>query len=61
MERLHELLQVTAEHRLTIGAARIAMPHAIIDLAEPGEVPADHLVWGFIRNKGLYPTIDIHP
>lgn len=61
MEHLHELLQATADHRLTIEAGRIAMPHTIIDSAEPVEVPADHLVWGFIRNKGLYPTIGFHP
>ncbi len=36
---------------LSIGADSIIMPHTIIDLAEPLEIPPGHLVWGFIRNR----------
>ncbi len=46
----NSFLQGTADHRLAIGAGSIVMPHTIIDLTGPVEIPADHLVWGFIRN-----------
>ncbi len=36
---------------LKIGAGCIVMPHTIMDLEEPLEVPPEHLVWGFIRNR----------
>lgn len=36
---------------LDIGAESIVMPHTIIDLDEPLEIPAAHLIWGYIRNK----------
>ena len=39
------------ENPLTIGAGCIIMPHTIIDLEEPLEIPAGHLVWGHIKNR----------
>ncbi|MCU0588274.1 MAG: hypothetical protein MUF52_08970 [Syntrophobacteraceae bacterium] len=36
---------------LTIGAGSIVMPHTIIDVDEPLEIPAEHLVWGCIRSR----------
>lgn len=35
---------------LTIGSGSIIIPHTIIDLEEPLNIPANHLVWGHIRN-----------
>jgi len=39
------------EHRLVIGQGGIVMPNTIIDAQEPIKIPADSLVWGFIRNQ----------
>ncbi len=36
---------------LTIGNETIIMPHTIIDLDEPLNIPPAHLVWGYIRNQ----------
>jgi carbonic anhydrase/acetyltransferase-like protein (isoleucine patch superfamily) len=36
---------------LKVGAETIIMPHTIIDLVEPLEIPARSLVWGFIQNQ----------
>ncbi|MGD9973119.1 MAG: transferase [Desulfatirhabdiaceae bacterium] len=36
---------------LTIGKNCIVMPHTIIDLQEPLNIPESHLVWGFISNS----------
>ena len=36
---------------LKIGRECIVMPHTIIDLEEPVEIPPRHLVWGYIRNE----------
>jgi len=36
---------------LKIGGESIVMPHTIIDLKEPVEIPAGHLVWGYIKNR----------
>jgi carbonic anhydrase/acetyltransferase-like protein (isoleucine patch superfamily) len=44
-------LRGTPECPLTIGKGCIIMPHTIIDLKEPLDIPPDHLVWGYIRNK----------
>lgn len=44
-------LRGTPECPLTIGKGCIVMPHTIIDLEEPLNIPPDHLVWGYIRNK----------
>ena len=35
---------------LNIGENSIVMPHTIIDLTEPVDIPASHLVWGCILN-----------
>lgn len=35
---------------LRIGEGCIVMPHTIIDLEEPLEIPPRHLVWGFIKD-----------
>ena len=43
-------LQGTPECNLAIGKGSIVIPHTIIDLKEPMEVPPDHLVWGYIQN-----------
>ncbi|MCP4341557.1 MAG: transferase [Desulfobulbaceae bacterium] len=39
------------EARIKIGMDCAVMPHTIIDIDEPLEIPAGHLVWGLIRNK----------
>lgn len=39
------------ENRIHIGRGCIIMPHTIIDINEPLEIPPDHLVWGLIRNR----------
>jgi carbonic anhydrase/acetyltransferase-like protein (isoleucine patch superfamily) len=36
---------------LSVGKGCIVMPHTIIDLAEPLNIPAGQLIWGYIRNK----------
>ncbi|SHO49063.1 transferase [Desulfopila aestuarii] len=40
----------TAESRVCIGQRCIIMPHTIIDIDEPLEIPPGHLVWGLIKN-----------
>lgn len=37
--------------RISVGENCIIMPHTIIDVEEALEIPADHLVWGLIRNS----------
>ncbi len=37
--------------RLTIGKDSIIMPHTIIDIRKPMEIPAGHLVWGLVTNS----------
>ena len=37
--------------RLKVGKGCVIMPHTIIDIDAPLEIPEDHLVWGLIRNK----------
>lgn len=37
--------------RLKIGKNSAVMPHTIIDIDQPLEVPEGHLIWGLIRNK----------
>lgn len=39
------------ESRLTINEGCVIMPHTIIDIEAPLEIPAEHLVWGLVRNK----------
>ena len=36
--------------RLKIGRECIVMPHTIIDLEEPLDIPPRHLIWGYVRN-----------
>jgi carbonic anhydrase/acetyltransferase-like protein (isoleucine patch superfamily) len=39
------------DSRITIGKGCAIMPHTIIDINEPLEIPAGYLVWGLIRNQ----------
>lgn len=36
---------------LTIGKGSIIMPHTIIDLEGPLDIPSEHLVWGYIKDR----------
>ncbi|MBA3037023.1 MAG: transferase [Desulfobacterium sp.] len=36
---------------LVIGKGSIVMPHTIIDLKEPVNIPSDYIVWGYIANQ----------
>ncbi|MCU0560776.1 MAG: transferase [Desulfobacterales bacterium] len=45
----NSFLQGSADHRLAIGPGCIVMPHTIIDLEAAVHIPAEHLVWGYIR------------
>jgi len=47
----NSFLRGTADCPLTIGKGCIVMPHTIIDLREPLEIPPSSLIWGFIRNR----------
>ncbi len=40
-----------ATSRLTIKEGCVIMPHTIIDINAPLEIPAGHLVWGLVRNR----------
>lgn len=37
--------------RIHIGSGTIIMPHTIIDPDEPLDIPAEHVVWGYIKTK----------
>jgi carbonic anhydrase/acetyltransferase-like protein (isoleucine patch superfamily) len=37
--------------RLTVGRNTIIMPHTIMDIRKPLTVPADHLVWGLVKDE----------
>ena len=37
--------------RLTVGKGCIVMPHTIIDISAPLEIPENHLIWGFIGSE----------
>lgn len=39
------------EYPLTIGAGCMIMPHTIIDIEEPLEIPPGTVAWGYIKNK----------
>lgn len=41
----------TNTSRVKIGRGCVVMPHTIIDIEEPLEIPANHLVWGLIKNN----------
>lgn len=47
----NSFLQGKEESRLHIGQGCVVMPHTIIDINEPLEIPPGHLVWGLIRNR----------
>ena len=47
----NSFLQGKAYYPLIIGRDSIVMPHTIIDLEESLTIPAEHIVWGYIRNK----------
>lgn len=41
----------SADCRIRIGRGCVVMPHTIIDIDEPLEIPEEHLVWGLIRTN----------
>jgi len=45
----NSFLQGNQDAVLSIGKNSIVMPHTIIDLTEPVDIPDSHLVWGCIR------------
>jgi len=47
----NSFLQGSLNCPLTIGKESIIMPHTIIDLKEPLDIPPGHLVWGLIRDR----------
>lgn len=47
----NSFLQGKEGSRLHIGKGCVVMPHTIIDISEPLEIPPGHLIWGLIRNK----------
>ncbi len=47
----NSFLRGHADCLLSVKNGSIIMPHTIIDLDEPLEIPANHLVWGLIRNR----------
>jgi len=46
----NSFLRGTPECPLTIGKGSIVMPHTIIDLEEPLDIPPGHLIWGYVQN-----------
>jgi len=46
----NSFLHGTPSCRLTVGEGSIVMPHTLIDLEQPLEIPAKTLVWGYIRS-----------
>ncbi len=47
----NSFLKGSPDSRLKIGTGCVIMPHTIVDITEPLEIPQDHLVWGLIRNS----------
>lgn len=47
----NSFLRGMRESKLGIGAGSIVMPHTIIHLEEPLEIPERQLIWGFIGNR----------
>ena len=47
----NSFLRGTPDCPLTIGEDSIVMPHTIIDLTEPVDIPSGYIVWGFIANR----------
>lgn len=51
----NSFLRGTPACRLTVGEGSIVMPHTIIDLDEPLDIPPGTLVWGCIRSRNDLP------
>jgi len=47
----NSFLRGSEKNPLVVGQGSIVMPHTIMDLDEPLEVPAEHVVWGYVRNQ----------
>ncbi|MEE4357178.1 MAG: transferase [Desulfococcaceae bacterium] len=47
----NSFLQGRPDCQLTTGDECIVMPHTIMDLSEPVNIPGRHLVWGYIRTQ----------
>lgn len=47
----NSFLRGRADAPLQVGSGCMFMPHTIIDLEEPVEIPERHAVWGYIRNR----------
>ena len=47
----NSFLHGKSDARLHIGKGCVVMPHTIIDIGEPLQIPSDQLVWGLIRNR----------
>jgi len=52
----NSFLRGRPDNRLTIGDDTIVMPHTIIDSREPLAIPAEHLVWGMIKDQNDLET-----
>jgi len=48
----NSFLRGSEQNPLTVGEGSIIMPHTIIDLDRPLEIPPHSLVWGLIHNAG---------
>lgn len=48
-------LRGTPEAPLAIGADAVVLPHTIIDLTEPVNLPAGHVVWGYVSRPEDLP------
>jgi len=48
----NSFLRGSSECPLKIGSGSIVMPHTIIDLKESVKIPKQHLIWGYIQNRG---------
>lgn len=47
----NSFLRGRPNYRLAIGQNSVIMPHTIIDNRKPLSIPANHLVWGMIKNE----------
>jgi carbonic anhydrase/acetyltransferase-like protein (isoleucine patch superfamily) len=45
----NSFLHGSPDFPLTIGEGSIVMPHTIVDLEEPLEIPPGHIIWGYIQ------------
>lgn len=52
----NSFLRGSQEAPVRIGNGSVIMPHTIIDATEPIEIPADHLVWGYVRTQADLET-----